>query len=96
VNVKRSIAMASPTKSLAPIVVIGAGIIGLTTAVRLLQSQVGSTRQVHIIAAHDYQDPLDAEYASTAAGAHHVSFAEDGEKGKRQREWDLRSESSGL
>lgn len=72
------------------VVVIGAGIIGLTTAIRAQEHE--RARPVHVIAAHLPGDPLDAEYASSAAGAHHVSFAEDGPEGARQREWDLKSE----
>ena len=81
------------------IVVLGCGVIGLTTAVRLLESFVASSTsgkssrpiEVHIVADHFPDDPLDARYASTAAGAHHLSFADDGDH--RQRRWDSRSES---
>jgi D-amino-acid oxidase len=76
----------------APIIVLGAGIIGLTTAVRLLESSLHQVdgHPVHIIAAHLPNDPLDARYASTAAGAHHLSFADNLDE--RQRAWDRNSE----
>lgn len=70
-----------------PIVVLGAGIIGLTTATRLLEA---GYENVHILAAHFPGDPHDPRYASTIAGAHHLSFADDGDE--RQTEWDWRSE----
>ncbi|TYJ57682.1 hypothetical protein B9479_001536 [Cryptococcus floricola] len=72
-----------------PLVIIGAGIIGLTTAVRLLESQSyqRQPRPIHILADHLPNDPLDAKYASTIAGAHHLSFADDGDQ--RQRRWDM-------
>jgi D-amino-acid oxidase len=78
--------------TLPPIVVLGAGIIGLTTAVRLLESsEIRAGRiPVHIIADHHPNDPLDAKYASTIAGAHHLSFADDDDL--RQSEADRRSE----
>lgn len=80
--------MAAPS----PIVVLGAGIIGLTTAVRLLESPLCKERghPVHIIADHLPNDPLDAKYASTIAGAHHLSFADDDDA--RQTAWDRDSE----
>lgn len=76
----------------APIVVLGAGIIGLTTAVRLLESASVRIKKipVHIIADHLPNDPLDARYASTIAGAHHLSFADDDDT--RQSQADRRSE----
>lgn len=76
----------------APIVILGAGIIGLTTAVRLLESQLIQSRNIpiHVIADHLPNDPLDARYASTVAGAHHLSFADDGDA--RQIRADKRSE----
>lgn len=79
--------MSFATKRDAPIVVLGAGIIGLTSAVRILEA--GSTAPVHIIADHFPTDPLDAKYASTIAGAHHLSFADDNDH--RQRRWDQRT-----
>ncbi|WVQ93091.1 hypothetical protein IAU59_000155 [Kwoniella sp. CBS 9459] len=76
-----------------PIVVLGAGIIGLTTAVRILESPLYQSSlknfPVHIIADHLPNDPLDPKYASTIAGAHHLSFADDGDE--RQRRWDRRT-----
>nr|BAD13387.1 D-aspartate oxidase [Vanrija humicola] len=70
-----------------PIIVLGAGVIGLTTAVRLLEAHLGAN--VHILADHWPSDALDAQYASTIAGAHHLSFADDGDA--RQRRWDMRT-----
>lgn len=77
-----------------PIVVLGAGVIGLTTAVRLLESASVRSRgtPVHILADHLPNDPLDAKYASTIAGAHHLSFADDDDL--RQRTWDRTSGSA--
>ncbi|WWC70501.1 uncharacterized protein I206_104452 [Kwoniella pini CBS 10737] len=74
-----------------PIVIIGAGIIGLTTAVRLVESEGfdSSEHPVHILADHLPNDPLDAYYASTIAGAHHLSFAAD--EDVNQRKWDSRT-----
>lgn len=75
-----------------PIVIIGAGIIGLATATCLLESHYYKQHRppIHIIADHLPNDPLDAKYASTIAGAHHLSFADD--EDERQRKWDMRSE----
>lgn len=71
-----------------PVVVLGAGIVGLATALRILQhpKQLG---EVHVVAAHLPGDPLSAEYASPAAGAHHLSFAADSDE--RQQGWDRRT-----
>lgn len=71
-----------------PILVLGAGVIGLTTALRLLEAN--PTRAVHIMADHWPSDPLSPRYASSIAGAHHLSFADDNDT--RQRRWDSRSE----
>ncbi|OWZ65977.1 hypothetical protein AYX15_02650 [Cryptococcus neoformans] len=83
--------MSPPFDSSRPVVVIGAGIIGLTTVVCLLESQYYKQYRppIHIIADHLPNDPLDAKYASTIAGAHHLSFADDGDG--RQRNWDLKT-----
>ncbi|KAK6910406.1 D-aspartate oxidase [Kwoniella mangroviensis CBS 10435] len=74
-----------------PIVVIGAGVIGLTTAVRLIESPLYATSKhpIHILANHLPNDPLDPYYASTIAGAHHLSFADDHDT--RQRMYDTRT-----
>ncbi|OCF32501.1 hypothetical protein I316_05929 [Kwoniella heveanensis BCC8398] len=76
---------------LRPIVIIGAGVIGLTTAVRLVESSLyaESKHPIHILANHLPSDPLDPKYASTIAGAHHLSFADDNDL--RQRKWDSRT-----
>ncbi|KAH8117265.1 FAD dependent oxidoreductase [Phellopilus nigrolimitatus] len=76
--------MSSAVKST---VVIGCGIIGLTTAIRLLES--GEHPQVHVLADHLPLDPLDPSYASTAAGAHHLSFAAN--QDLKQRRLDART-----
>jgi D-amino-acid oxidase len=76
-------------------IIIGSGIIGLTTAIRILQSQSpNSNKEVHIIASRlptDENLTKDPEYASACAGAHHLSFAADDDE--RQARWDRRSES---
>ncbi|THV04901.1 nucleotide-binding domain-containing protein [Dendrothele bispora CBS 962.96] len=68
-----------------PILVCGFGIIGLTTAIRLLQAGY----RVVSVAEHLPGDPLTAIYASTAAGAHHLSFASDDDL--RQQALDRRT-----
>lgn len=57
----------------------------------LLESQFYKQHRppIHIIADHLPNDPFDAKYASTIAGAHHLSFADDGDG--RQRKWDMRT-----
>lgn len=77
-----------------PIVVLGAGVIGLTTAIRILESPASDGREVHVVAGHLPSDALDAMYASGIAGAHHLSFADDGDL--RQRRWDMASEPGRL
>lgn len=77
-----------------PIVVLGAGVIGLTTAIRILESPALKGREVHVVAGHLPSDDLDANYASGIAGAHHLSFADDNDL--RQRRWDMASESRRL
>ncbi|KZT28066.1 D-amino-acid oxidase [Neolentinus lepideus HHB14362 ss-1] len=62
--------MASPSNK--QIVVLGAGVIGLTTAVKI-QEQRGY--QVTIIAETLPSDPKSIRYTSHWAGAHHVSLA---------------------
>jgi len=66
-------------------IVVGAGIIGLTTSIRLLEGSF------HVICvAEDIPgDPLTPRYASTAAGAHHLSFAADDDE--RQQGVDKRT-----
>ncbi|KAF9566534.1 D-aspartate oxidase [Agrocybe pediades] len=56
------------------ITVLGAGIIGLTTA---LKFQKHGGYQVTILAEHFPTDGKSVKYASLSAGAHHVSIAED-------------------
>ncbi|BEI79947.1 hypothetical protein CcaverHIS002_0104760 [Cutaneotrichosporon cavernicola] len=79
----------TPPTEQRPLLILGAGVIGLTTAVRLLESPSSAGRKVHIIADHHSTDGLDARYASSIAGAHHLSFADDADK--RQRRWDMRT-----
>lgn len=70
----------------APLVlVVGAGCVGLTTAVRLLEAGL----VVRVVAQHLPSDELNPHYASTAAGAHHLSFAANGDW--RQRFLDQRT-----
>lgn len=77
--------MSSTSKPSQPILVLGFGIIGLTSAIRLLRAGY------HVVAvgAHQPGDPLTAIYASTAAGAHHLSFAADDDL--RQQALDKRT-----
>ena len=67
------------------IVVCGSGIIGLTTAIRLLETGY----HVTVVAKDLPGDPLHPTYASSAAGAHHLSFADD--EDLRQQAWDKRT-----
>lgn len=62
------------------IVVIGAGVIGLTTALKIQEK--GGYR-VTVIAEHLPSDPKDAYYASCWAGAHHVTVAGTDPRQKR-------------
>ncbi|KAJ6499534.1 D-amino-acid oxidase [Mycena vitilis] len=55
-----------------PVVVIGAGVVGLTTAVRI---QERGGYQVTIVAEVLPSDPKSIKYTSHWAGAHHVSLA---------------------
>lgn len=72
-----------PEKS--PILVIGMGVIGLTTSIRLLQA----SHRVHAFATQIPGSPLDPTYCSSSAGAHHLSFAADDDE--RQRRLDMRT-----
>jgi D-amino-acid oxidase len=65
--------------------VVGAGCVGLTTAVRLLEAGY----PVLVVAEHLPSHPLNARYASTSAGAHHLSFADN--QDWRQRFLDQRT-----
>ena len=64
------------------VVVIGAGVIGLTTALTLQKSH-GTAVSITILAKQLPSDPRSISYTSSWAGAHHVSHAE-GEEGQRQ------------
>jgi len=68
-----------------PLLICGFGIIGLTSAIRLLQAGY----RVVAVAEHLPGDPLTAIYVSTAAGAHHLSFAADDDL--RQQALDKRT-----
>ncbi|GAA6005366.1 hypothetical protein JCM10207_002954 [Rhodosporidiobolus poonsookiae] len=68
-----------------PVIVVGAGCIGLTTGIELLKRGY----PVLVLAEKFVGDKLDAAFASTAAGAHHLSFAADTDY--RQRSFDLRT-----
>lgn len=74
--------------------VVGAGCIGLTTAVRLLQAGY----PVLVLADHLPHDSLNpASSSSTAAGAHHLSFADNADWRQRffdQRTYDILWEES--
>lgn len=80
-----TLAMPSQGSEKSPILVIGMGVIGLTTSVRLLQA----SHKVHILATQIPSSPLDPTYCSSAAGAHHLSFAADDDE--RQRRLDMRT-----
>ncbi|KAG6908922.1 hypothetical protein DXG01_002700 [Tephrocybe rancida] len=67
------------------VVVCGLGIIGLTTSIRLLEAGYSVTG----IASHLPGDPLSPFYASSSAGAHHLSFAADDDE--RQQTLDRRT-----
>ncbi|KAG6824575.1 hypothetical protein H0H92_006430 [Tricholoma furcatifolium] len=67
------------------ILVCGLGIIGLTTSISLLQAGYAVTA----IASHLPADSLSPYYASSAAGAHHLSFAADDDP--RQQSLDRRT-----
>jgi len=68
-----------------PVVVCGAGIIGLTTSIRLLEAGYSVT----IIASHLPGDPLSPHYPTSSAGAHHLSFASNDDN--RQQALDKRT-----
>lgn len=70
-------------------IVLGSGVIGLTTAITILEAD--PIHPVHIIASRLPDDPSHPEYASACAGAHHLSFAADDDE--RQARWDRRSKS---
>ncbi|GAA5892147.1 hypothetical protein JCM8208_001450 [Rhodotorula glutinis] len=75
----------SPQDPPAPVIILGAGCIGLTTAVELLRRGF----PVLVLASHLPTDPLSPDYASTAAGAHHLSFAASDDW--RQRYLDIKT-----
>ncbi|KAM0753537.1 DAO-domain-containing protein [Meredithblackwellia eburnea MCA 4105] len=68
--------------TLSPVIVLGAGCVGLTTAIKLREKGF----PVLVLAHHLPGDPLDPTYASPIAGAHHLSFADDNDW--RQRHFD--------
>ncbi|GAA5937927.1 hypothetical protein JCM3775_002398 [Rhodotorula graminis] len=75
----------SPHGLSSPVIIIGAGCIGLTTAVALLRRGF----PVLVLAHHLPSDPLSPDYSSTAAGAHHLSFAASDDW--RQRYLDVKT-----
>jgi D-amino-acid oxidase len=70
-----------------PIIVLGLGVIGLTTSIRLMEAGYA----VIAYASHLPEDPssLTSCYTSAAAGAHHLSFA--GNDDIRQQKLDKRT-----
>ncbi|KWU46484.1 nucleotide-binding domain-containing protein [Rhodotorula sp. JG-1b] len=66
-------------------VVVGAGVVGLSTAIRLLEAGY----KVDIVARDLPGDPLSIEYTSPWAGAHHVSVATGADM--RLHEFDART-----
>lgn len=67
---------------LSPVIVLGAGCVGLTTAIRLREKGFPVLLLAHLLPG----DPLDPTYASQNAGAHHLSFADASDW--RQRSFD--------
>lgn len=57
------------------ICVLGAGVVGLTTAIRVQEAYPTGTR-VTIVAAELHTDPMSIRYTSLWAGANHMSFAD--------------------
>ncbi|KAJ3773647.1 D-amino-acid oxidase [Lentinula raphanica] len=57
------------------ILVLGAGVVGLTTAISILESSSKYNYIVTILAPHLPTDPKSISYTSHWAGAHHVSHA---------------------
>ncbi|KAJ3760170.1 D-amino-acid oxidase [Lentinula raphanica] len=57
------------------ILVLGAGVVGLTTAISILESSLKYNYIVTILATHLPTDPKSISYTSHWAGAHHVSHA---------------------
>ncbi|KAG6857067.1 hypothetical protein H0H87_010032 [Tephrocybe sp. NHM501043] len=74
-----------PTDGKNPVIVCGFGIIGLTTSIRLLEARFSVT----VVASQLPGDPLSAYYASSSAGAHHLSFAADDDE--RQQALDRKT-----
>lgn len=76
--------MTVQTQTQPHILVVGSGVIGLSTALSLLDSPVSV--KVTLISSHFPTDnaPAPAEYASAWAGAHHVSSPST----MRERKWD--------
>ncbi|PCG93465.1 D-amino-acid oxidase [Penicillium occitanis (nom. inval.)] len=70
--------MATPTS----VVVLGAGVIGLTTAVELLRQH--PTASITVVAKHLPGDQSSADYCSSWAGANWMSY-EDDESGSTQQ-----------
>ncbi|GAA5894961.1 FAD-dependent oxidoreductase [Sporobolomyces salmoneus] len=86
VHLPSALRLADPPRFVDPVVsiVLGAGCIGLMTAIEILKSGL----PVLLLAQHLPGDSCP-EYASSKAGAHHLSFAAD--EDWRQRYLDLRT-----
>jgi glycine/D-amino acid oxidase-like deaminating enzyme len=64
--------------------VLGAGCVGLTSAIEILKTGLPV-----LLLAHHFPEDQDPTFSSTAAGAHHLSFAANNDW--RQRYLDLRT-----
>lgn len=74
VGIDRKKQMTSSVKQLKEVIVLGAGVIGLTTAIKI---QERGGYHVHVISEVLPSDPKSIKYTSHWAGAHHVSLAGD-------------------
>lgn len=76
------------------IVILGAGVTGLQTALTLLRTPTISSRYlIRVIASHIPGDEPSAEYTSPAAGAHWRPHSSLSPSDAEQREWDERTYS---
>ncbi|KZT68368.1 nucleotide-binding domain-containing protein [Daedalea quercina L-15889] len=76
----------SSTDSAKHVVVLGAGVVGLSTAIRLVEKG----HSVSVIAEHLPTDPRSIEYTSPWAGAYHVMYMGDDARQKSIREETLK------
>ncbi|KAJ3992206.1 D-amino-acid oxidase [Lentinula boryana] len=72
------------------VVVLGAGVIGLTTAISILESSSKSNYVVTILASHLPNDPKSIVYTSHWAGAHHLAIDQE----TFRTLWDLSAQGS--